>query len=72
MSTPTSTPTPTLGGREVWTVRGTPADGSFLSGGDERSWGMADLETHDGVVVEDAGVPGSEGEADGPNGLQVW
>jgi transcription factor C subunit 7 len=70
--TPTSTPTLTLGGREVWAVRGTPADGSFLSGGVERSWGMADVETHAGVVVEDAGVPGSEAEADGPTGLQVW
>jgi len=59
-------------GRGVWTVRGTPADGSFLAGGVERSWGLADVETREGVVVEDAGVPGSEDEEDGPNGVQAW
>jgi hypothetical protein len=45
-------------------------DGSFLFGGVERSWGMADVETHAGVVVEGAGVPWSE--ADGPNRVHVW
>ena len=59
-------------GRGVWTVRGAPADGAFLAGGVERSWGMADVETREGVVVEDPGIPGSEGEEDGPNGVQVW
>ena len=63
-------------GKGVWTVHGTLADGSFLAGGVERSWGMEDVKTHDGVVVEDPGVPGSEGEGegeeDGPNGVQVW
>ena len=53
-------------------MHGTPADGSFLAGGVERSWGMVDVETHQGVVVEDAGIPGSEDEEDGPNGVQVW
>jgi hypothetical protein len=47
-------------------------DGSFLFGGVERSWGIADVETHAGVVVGAAGVPGSKGEADGLNGLHVW
>ena len=59
-------------GRGEWTVRGVPADGAFLAGGAERCWGMADIETHVGVVVEDDGVPGSEDEEDGPNGVQVW
>ena len=59
-------------GRGEWTVRGVPADGAFLAGGAERCWGMADIETHVGVVVEDDGVPGSEGEEDGPNGVQIW
>lgn len=53
-------------------MHGTPADGSFLAGGVERSWGMEDVETHEGVVVEEPGTPGSEGEEDGPNGVQVW
>lgn len=59
-------------GRGAWTIRGTAADGSFLTGGVERDWGMADLGTGEGVVVEDPGVPASEGEEDGPNGVQVW
>jgi transcription factor C subunit 7 len=59
-------------GNGVWTVSGTLADGSFLSGGVERSWGMMDIETFEGVVVEDPGIPGSENEEDGPNGLQAW
>jgi hypothetical protein len=59
-------------GKGVWTVHGTLADGSFLTGGVERSWGMADIETNEGVVVEDPGIAGSENEEDGPNGVQVW
>jgi hypothetical protein len=57
-----STPTPIPGGHGVWTVRGTPADGEA----------MADVETHGGVVVGAAGIPGSGGEADGLHGLHVW
>jgi len=53
-------------------VRGTPADGSFLAGGVERSWGMEDVEMHEGVVLDEPGVPGSEDEEDAPNGVQVW
>jgi hypothetical protein len=59
------TPTPTAGGGELWAVRGTPADGSFLSGRVERSRGMADVERHAGIVVEDAGVPGTRGRRTG-------
>ena len=44
-------------GRGEWTVRGALADGAFLAGGAERCWGMGDVETHAGVVVENAGVP---------------
>ena len=67
-----SSPARDVIGRGVWTVRGTPADGAFLAGGVERCWGVGDVETHAGVLVEDAGVPGSEDEEDGPNGVQVW
>ena len=63
-----SSPARDVIGRGEWTVRGALADGAFLAGGVERCWGMEDVETHAGVVVEDAGVPGSEGEEDGPNG----
>jgi transcription factor C subunit 7 len=63
-------------GKGVWTVHGTPADGSFLAGGVERSWGMEDVVTHEGVVVEEDGIPGSEdegqGEEDGTDGVQAW
>lgn len=59
-------------GEGVWRFEGTLADGSFLTKGIERDWGIADVETVAGVVVEDNGVPGSENETDVEHGIQVW
>lgn len=49
------------------------AGAEFLKGGVERDWGFEDIEVEEGRVVNDQGVPGTEGEEEGPKdfGLQV-
>lgn len=47
------------------------ADGGHMKGGSTRDWGMEDIEVENGRVVEDAGVPGTEGEVDEVSGPQV-
>jgi len=47
------------------------ADGSHLPQGSLREWGFEDIEIEAGKVVEDPGVPGSEGLQEGPTGSQV-
>ncbi|CAA7266478.1 unnamed protein product [Cyclocybe aegerita] len=47
------------------------ASGEHLKGGSSREWGFEDIEVEKGRVVEDPGVPGSEGEKDEPVGLQL-
>lgn len=59
-------------GKNVWKSRGTLARADFLTNGVERDWGMADIEVRDGVVIEDDGVPGTEGEDDVAFGVQTW
>ncbi|CAG8604114.1 6889_t:CDS:2 [Acaulospora colombiana] len=59
-------------GSDVWKARGKLATADFLTNGVERDWGMADIETKNGVVVEDDGVPGTNGEEDIDFGLQKW
>ncbi|PVG03371.1 phosphoglycerate mutase-like protein [Serendipita vermifera] len=59
-------------GSNVWTARGKLATADFLTNGVERDWGMADIETRNGVVVEDDGVPGTNGEEDIEFGIQRW
>lgn len=56
----------------AWQARGTLASAAFLPNGVERDWGMADIEVRNGVVVEDDGVPGTEGEEDVIPGVQRW
>ncbi|CCA69105.1 related to TFIIIC subunit, 55 kDa (transcription initiation factor) [Serendipita indica DSM 11827] len=68
---PNSTSTELVGGN-VWTARGQLAAGDFLQNGIQRDWGMVDIEVKDGVVVEDDGVPGTEGEVDIISGPQPW
>ncbi|KAJ3546352.1 hypothetical protein NMY22_g2089 [Coprinellus aureogranulatus] len=46
------------------------ADGSHLKEGASREWGFDDIEVDKGRVVEDPGVPGTEGEDDWPVGPQ--
>lgn len=60
-----------LGG-SVWTPRGQLAVAHFLTNGVERDWGMNDIEVRDGIVIEDEGVPGTEGEEDIAFGVQSW
>lgn len=60
-----------LGG-DVWKTRGELASADFLTKGIERDWGMADIQTMNGVVIEDDGVPGTEEEEDIDHGLQPW
>jgi transcription factor C subunit 7 len=60
-----------LGG-SIWEPRGELAFASFLTKGVERDWGMNDIDAIDGVVVEDRGVPGTEGEEDIVSGVQPW
>jgi transcription factor C subunit 7 len=45
-------------------------DYSFLSGGNQRDWGSADMSAELVKVVTDPGVPGTGGEDEGPSGLQ--
>jgi transcription factor C subunit 7 len=59
-------------GRGVWQARGALARADFLTNGVERDWGMTDIEIQNGVVVEDDGVPGTEGEEDVAFGVQPW
>ncbi|KAF7320282.1 hypothetical protein MKEN_00812900 [Mycena kentingensis (nom. inval.)] len=47
------------------------ADGAHLPEGASREWGIEDIEVAQGRVVEDPGVPGTENEEDGPNGVQI-
>ncbi|KAF7310948.1 hypothetical protein HMN09_00638100 [Mycena chlorophos] len=47
------------------------ADGAHLEKGSTRDWGFEDIEIANGKVVEDPGVPGTEHQEDGPNGLQI-
>jgi len=54
----------------VWKAQGL-AEGHFLKGGLERDWGFEDIEVAHGEVVDDPGVPGTEGDAEGTVGLQV-
>ncbi|KAJ7070987.1 histidine phosphatase superfamily [Mycena amicta] len=46
-------------------------DGAHLVQGTSRDWGFEDIEVADGRVVDDPGVPGTEHEQDGPNGVQI-
>jgi transcription factor C subunit 7 len=59
-------------GQGVWKGRGTLARADFLTNGVERDWGMTDIEVRDSVVIEDDGVPGTEGEEDVTFGVQTW
>lgn len=59
-------------GSDVWQARGKLASADFLTKGIERDWGMPDIETLNGVVVEDDGVPGTENEEDVNHGVQSW
>lgn len=59
-------------GNSVWAARGNLAIADFLTNGVERDWGMNDIEVLDGVVVEDDGVPGTQGEEDVAFGVQSW
>jgi len=43
-------------------------DGTYLADGTSREWGFDDIEVANGMVVEDPGVPGTEGEVDEPVG----
>jgi transcription factor C subunit 7 len=57
-----------LGGWEAKTL----ATGSHLHDGSQRDWGFADIVvSSDGKVIDDLGVPGSEGEEEGPVGCQL-
>ncbi|KAF7306968.1 hypothetical protein MIND_00489600 [Mycena indigotica] len=47
------------------------ADGAHLAQGTSRDWGFEDIEVANGKVVDDPGVPGTEKEIDGPNGVQI-
>uniref|UniRef100_A0A0W0G2G5 Phosphoglycerate mutase-like protein n=1 Tax=Moniliophthora roreri TaxID=221103 RepID=A0A0W0G2G5_MONRR len=49
------------------------ADASFLTGGVQRDWGMEDIviDPESGEVVDDHGVPGTEGDGEGLVGSQV-
>lgn len=46
-------------------------DGSHLKEGSTRDWGFEDIMIADGKVVDDNGQPGTEGEPEGPVGLQL-
>jgi transcription factor C subunit 7 len=59
-------------GKDVWRARGSLARADFLTNGVERDWGMTDIEIRNGVVIEDDGVPGTEGEEDVAFGVQHW
>lgn len=61
-----------LSGTGVWQAIGALARGDFLTNGVERDWGMIDIEVRNGVVIEDDGVPGTEGEEDIAFGVQPW
>jgi len=47
------------------------AEAEFLTGGVQRDWGLEDIRIADGKVIDDAGIPGSEGEADDPVGSML-
>jgi len=48
------------------------ADASHLpEGGELREWGFEHIEIEAGKVVDDPGVPGTEGLQEGPTGSQV-
>jgi len=47
------------------------AAGTHLAQGASRDWGFEDIEIENGKVVEDDGVPGTEGEKDEVVGSQV-
>ncbi|KAE9411086.1 phosphoglycerate mutase-like protein [Gymnopus androsaceus JB14] len=54
-------------GERRWEVKKlTEAD--FLTGGVQRDWGFEDIQIANGKVIDDAGIPGSEGEVDEPVG----
>ncbi|KAG8961294.1 hypothetical protein FRC03_005552 [Tulasnella sp. 419] len=57
-------------GSDRWKIS-TLTDASFLTGGVERDWGFEDIQIHEGKVVNDRGVPGTENESEGPVGLQI-
>jgi transcription factor C subunit 7 len=59
-------------GSKAWKARGQLATAAFLTNGVERDWGIADRETLNGILVEDDGVPGTEGEDDIEFGVQKW
>ncbi|KAF8591885.1 phosphoglycerate mutase-like protein [Ramaria rubella] len=54
----------------VWQPRGL-AEGHFMQGGLERDWGFEDIELRRNEVVEDPGVPGTEGDVEENVGLQM-
>lgn len=68
----TTTEDGTVLGSSIWQPRGELAFGNFLTNGIERDWGMEDIDAVNGVVVEDHGVPGTEGEEDVVPGVQPW
>ncbi|VDB99628.1 unnamed protein product [Peniophora sp. CBMAI 1063] len=45
--------------------------GKHLKDGLQRDWGFEDIQIADGKVVNDKGVPGTEGKDPGPSGLQI-
>ncbi|TFY71940.1 hypothetical protein EVG20_g1068 [Dentipellis fragilis] len=47
------------------------ADGSHLKEGSQRDWGFDDTQIANGKVINDHGVPGTEGEEDHPVGNQL-
>lgn len=59
-------------GAGIWQARGQLAHGDFLVKGIERDWGIADIKTINGEVIEDNGVPGTEDEKDIQYGVQPW
>ncbi|KIY50603.1 phosphoglycerate mutase-like protein [Fistulina hepatica ATCC 64428] len=63
--------TPKLAAGELENVDTDLAEGSHLSGGSQRDWGLDDVVIQDGKVISDSGIPGTENEADEPVGPQV-
>jgi len=47
------------------------ADGKHMKEGATRDWGFEDIVVADGQVVNDKGQPGTEGDDEGPVGLQL-
>ncbi|KAF5390227.1 hypothetical protein D9757_002887 [Collybiopsis confluens] len=59
-----------VGGGSGWKMK-KGAEADFLTGGVQRDWGFEDIQIADGKVVDDIGVPGSEGEVDEPVGSML-